>query len=64
LHTGGDGEGPIQVKLEMDYSEFEPHEMLELRRLWGKAMETPKRKRQGPALLIEAEPEDTDDGEP
>jgi terminase small subunit-like protein len=64
LHTGGDGEGPVAVRLEMDYSEFEPHEMLEFRRLADKAMETAKRKRQGPPLLIEAdEPEDADDGE-
>jgi hypothetical protein len=65
LHTGGDGEGPIQVRLEMDYSEFEPHELLEFRRLADKAMETAKRKRQGPAtmLLIDADAEDDDDGE-
>jgi hypothetical protein len=65
LHTGGDGEGPIQVRLEMDYSEFEPLELLEFRRLADKAMETAKRKRQGPStmLLIDADAEDDDDGE-
>jgi hypothetical protein len=57
LHTGGDGEGPIGVKLSLDYSALEPHELVELRRLIAKAELAAHQKT---ALLIEAE---DDDGE-
>jgi hypothetical protein len=36
-HTGADGEGPVAVKLSLDYSRLEPHELLELKQLVEKA---------------------------
>jgi hypothetical protein len=60
-HSGPDGEGPpVAVKLDMDYSEFEPQEMVEFRRMLHKAEATAKRKRQTP-LMIEGVVEDGDD---
>ena len=58
LHTGGDGEGPVQVKLSLDYSALDPHEMVEFRRMIAKAELAAKQKT---VLMIEAEAEDTDD---
>jgi terminase small subunit-like protein len=58
LHTGGDGEGPVAVKLSPDYSRLEPHEMLELKRLVEKA----ERPRANEPLMIEGAAED-DDGD-
>jgi hypothetical protein len=57
LHTGGDGEGPVAVKLSMDYSDFEPRELVELSRLVEKAKATAKRKQ---LLMIEGEVDDDD----
>ncbi len=59
LHTGGDGEGPIGVKLSLDYSALEPHELLEFRRMILKMEQAARVK-----PLIEAEAEDPDDGDP
>jgi hypothetical protein len=36
LHTGADGEGPVAVKLALDYSRLALHEMVEFRRLLAK----------------------------
>ncbi len=36
LHTGADGEGPVAVKLSLDYTLLEPAEMLEFRRMLAK----------------------------
>ena len=36
LHTGADGEGPVAVKLALDYSRLAPHEMVEFRRMLAK----------------------------
>ncbi len=60
VHVGADGDGPIPVKLSLDYSEFEPQEMVEFRRMLHKAEATAKRKRQTP-LMIEGVVEDGDD---
>jgi hypothetical protein len=58
LHTGGDGEAPIAVKLSLDYSLLDAHELVQLKRLVEKA--TP---RKSEALTIEGEvAEEGDDG--
>lgn len=57
LHTGADGEGPIQHKLALDYSQLEPHEMTQLLALIEKA--TPRAKLEGPVI----EGEVSDDSE-
>jgi hypothetical protein len=31
LHTGADGEGPVQVKLALDYSRYTPEQLVQLR---------------------------------
>lgn len=41
LHTGPDGEGPISVRLSVDYSLLSPDEMVQLRALLAKA--TPRK---------------------
>jgi hypothetical protein len=56
-HSGPDGEGPIGVKLSLDYSALDPHELVELRRLIAKAELAANQKT---ALLIEGEAEDDD----
>jgi hypothetical protein len=53
-HSGPDGSGPVGVKLLLDYSALEPHEMVELRRLVAKAELAANQKT---ALLIEGEAE-------
>ncbi len=35
-HSGPDGEGPVAVKLSLDYSLLEPQEMVEFRRMLAK----------------------------
>ncbi len=62
IHTGSDGEGPVAVKLSLDYTLLEPREMVEFRRMLAK-MERPD----GPPLMIEdgaAEDEDGEGGSP
>ena len=58
LHTGADGEGPVAVKLSLDYNLLEPHEMMEFRRMLAK-ME----KRPDDTPLIEGGDFEDDDGE-
>ena len=53
LHTGADGEGPIAVKLSLDYSRLEPHELVQLRALIEKA--TPRAEA---PLMLEAQAEE------
>jgi hypothetical protein len=52
LHTGADGEGPVAVKLSLDYTLLEPHEMLEFRRMLAKM------ERKGETPMIEGAADD------
>jgi hypothetical protein len=52
LHTGGDGEGPVAVKLSLDYSRLTGAQMVQLRALIELAT---------PRAMIEAEAADDDD---
>ena len=61
MHVGGDGEGPVAMKLSLDYSALDPHEMVEFRRMLDKMEQAAKQKT---ALLIEGEAEGDDDGDP
>jgi hypothetical protein len=56
LHTGGDGEGPIGVKLSLDYSLLTPQQLVQLRDLITAA--TPRAEA---PLMIEGEAEGGDD---
>jgi hypothetical protein len=63
LHSGPDGEGPVAIKLSLDYSRLAPQEMVEFRRMLAK-MERPD---ETPPLMIEdgaAEDEDGEGGSP
>jgi terminase small subunit-like protein len=53
LHTGAEGEGPVAVKLALDYSLLAPHEMVQLRALIEKAM--PRQTEESEPLMIEGE---------
>ncbi len=57
LHTDASGEGPVAVKLALDYSLLAPHEMVEFRRMLAK-MERPDG-----ALMIEDGAAEDEDGE-
>lgn len=59
LHTGADGEGPIQHKLALPYDKMEPKDQLTLRAIFDKYLP----KEEGETLLIDGEAEDTDGGE-
>ncbi len=59
LHTGADGEGPLAVKLSLDYSLLEPHEMVDFRRMLAKMEKQPD---DNTPLMIDGNSED-DDGE-
>jgi len=56
IHTGGDGEGPVAVKLSLDYSLLEPHEMMEFRRMLAKM----EGKADDTLLMIDGDAEDED----
>ena len=58
LHTGGDGEGPVGVKLSLDYSLLTPQQLVQLRDLITAA--TPRAEA---PLMIEGEAEGGDDGD-
>jgi hypothetical protein len=58
LHTGGDGEGPVAIKLSLDYGRLSPHEMVEFRRMLVKM----EKHDDTPPLMIDGDAED-DDGE-
>ena len=62
VHVGGDGEGPVGVKLALDYSALDPHEMVEFRRMIGKMEEAAKAKQKS-TLLIEGDAEEESDGQ-
>jgi Bacteriophage Sf6, terminase small subunit-like len=57
LHTGGDGEGPVAVKLALDYSLLAPAELLQLKNLILKATPKPA------AEPLQIEGEVAEDGE-
>jgi hypothetical protein len=58
LHTGGDGDGPVAIKLSLDYGRLSPHEMVEFRRMLAKM------ERQDTPLMIEdGAAEEEDDGD-
>ena len=56
LHTGADGEGPVAVKLSLDYTLLEPHEMMEFRRMLAKM----EGKADDTLLMIDGDAEDED----
>jgi hypothetical protein len=58
IHTGGDGEGPVAVKLSLDYTLLEPREMVEFRRMLAKMERRPDE-----TPLIEGGDFEDDDGE-
>lgn len=49
LHTGADGQGPVEVRFALDYSRLDAEELITLRRLIAKAT---------PGKVIEAEAEE------
>jgi Phage integrase, N-terminal SAM-like domain len=59
LHVGGDGEGPIAMKLSLDWSVLDPPEMVEISRMIRKMEQAAAAKRGTP--LIEGEAEDEAD---
>ena len=54
LHSGGDGEGPVAVKLALDYSLLTPHEMVQMLALIEKAMPKGIEASEGPTIEGEA----------
>ncbi len=58
LHTGGDGEGPIETKLTRDYGLLDVEQLMTLRKLIEAA--TP---RKDEPATIEGDAEETEDGE-
>lgn len=61
LHTGADGEGPVAVKLALDYSLLTVQELVQFRALIDKA--TPKRLEASNAPQIEGQVSDGEDSD-